>query len=228
MLRLSNGKFDRNKKAFTLIELVVVLIILAIMGAMLVPALTGYIRKARREKFVESAHYALVAAQSVITEQYAKPLSGVTISSDNNNIDWHSGVGKQLGDEVLELMSCGRGRSNGEPYILVFATGNPNSASVKESDLNTVYYIAYVADEKSPAVFYVNGEWMYTYPRGDNRTFPITTGSEGFRNTIVNGDHEIPLQFYVVSNRTGKNDMSFWRGTGLNTLEGHCEGNNGF
>ena len=37
----------KDKKGFTLVELIVVLVILAILAALLVPALTGYIDKAR-------------------------------------------------------------------------------------------------------------------------------------------------------------------------------------
>ena len=228
MLRMSNGKFNRSKKAFTLVEMIVVLLVIAVIAAALIPALTGYIKRARRERYCENAHYALLAAQSIMQEQYFRPTAGVSVSTDGYNVDWRNGAGKELGNEVLELMDCGRGKNAGEPYILVFGTGNPESQSLSESDKYTIYYIAYVADENSPAVFYVNGEWMYTYPRGDSRDYPITTGTEGYRNTIVNGDHEIPLQFYIVSNRTGRSDTQFWRGTARNTLEGHCAGNNGF
>ena len=40
----------RNKKGFTLVEVIVVLIILAILAAMLVPAMTGWIDKSREKK----------------------------------------------------------------------------------------------------------------------------------------------------------------------------------
>lgn len=100
----------------------------------------------------------------------------------------------------------------------------------------TVYYIAYVEDENSPALFYVNGEWMYKYPRGDTDKFPITDrtiGGTPFRNTIIKDDAEIPLQFFIVSNRTGLSDTDFWRKKTNNkpdprTLEGHSEGNYGY
>ena len=59
-----------TKKGFTLVELIVVLVILAVLAAMLVPALTGYIRRAKQEKDYQTASVVYAAAQAVITEQY--------------------------------------------------------------------------------------------------------------------------------------------------------------
>lgn len=61
----------KNKKGFTLVELIVVLVILAILAALLVPALTGYIDKANKEKYVAATRQVVVAAQTEISEVYA-------------------------------------------------------------------------------------------------------------------------------------------------------------
>ena len=61
-----------NNKGFTLVELIVVLVILAILAAILVPALLGYIDKARQGQYAEEAHSILTAVQAQATEDYAK------------------------------------------------------------------------------------------------------------------------------------------------------------
>ena len=67
-----------TKKGFTLVELIVVLVILAVLAAMLVPALTGYIRRARQEKDYQFAATVLTAAQSAATYQYSLPATSRT------------------------------------------------------------------------------------------------------------------------------------------------------
>lgn len=57
----------KNKKGFTLVELIVVLVILAILAALLIPALTGYIDKANKEKVVSETRMVVMAVQTVVS-----------------------------------------------------------------------------------------------------------------------------------------------------------------
>lgn len=61
----------KNQKGFTLVELIVVLVILAILAALLVPALTGYIDKANKEKVTAETRMVVMAAQTEASEVYA-------------------------------------------------------------------------------------------------------------------------------------------------------------
>ena len=65
-----------NKKGFTLVELIVVLVILAILAALLIPALTGYIDKARDKQIIAETRQAVMAAQTLADEWYATNEAG--------------------------------------------------------------------------------------------------------------------------------------------------------
>ena len=59
----------RSKKGgFTLVELVVVLVILAILAALLIPALTGYINRAKGKQIVAVTRQCVMAAQALADE----------------------------------------------------------------------------------------------------------------------------------------------------------------
>lgn len=61
----------KKKRGFTLVELIVVLVILAILAALLVPALTGYIDKARKRQVIAETRMITMAIQTKMSEYYA-------------------------------------------------------------------------------------------------------------------------------------------------------------
>ncbi len=71
-------KMKNNKKGFTLVELIVVLVILAILAALLIPALTGYIDKAKEKSIVAETRQAVMATQTLADEIYGTQDLGST------------------------------------------------------------------------------------------------------------------------------------------------------
>ena len=61
-----------QKRGFTLVELIVVLVILAVLATLLIPSLTGYIDKAVEKRIMLQARSLMTAAQATIDEAYAK------------------------------------------------------------------------------------------------------------------------------------------------------------
>ena len=97
----------RSKKGgFTLVELIVVLVILAILAALLIPALTGYINKAKEKNAIAETRQVVMAAQTITDEVYGeknnvtsadlklsavKDLSEVTITKGKDTINVDNG-----------------------------------------------------------------------------------------------------------------------------------------
>ena len=75
-----------SKRGFTLVELIVVLVILAILAALLIPALTGYIDKARKSQ--------VVAETRMLTQAVQTEMS--TIYGLNNSFQGQKDIGKPL------------------------------------------------------------------------------------------------------------------------------------
>lgn len=71
---------ENKKKGFTLVELIVVLVILAILAALLIPALTGYIKKAKEKQITAETRQVVMAAQTLYDEQYGKAAVDATIT----------------------------------------------------------------------------------------------------------------------------------------------------
>ena len=71
----------RSKKGgFTLVELIVVLVILAILAALLIPALPGYIDKAKQKQIIAETRQVVMAAQTLVDEAYGTKNVGDAIT----------------------------------------------------------------------------------------------------------------------------------------------------
>lgn len=124
--KLWNEKND--KKGFTLVELIVVLIILAILAALLIPALTGYIDKAKEKQIIAETRQAVMAAQTLADEEYAKGSSAITFDGTTTTLPDSKTAGtvyecevKTLGEVTGDITSMTI--ANGKITELVYTRG---------------------------------------------------------------------------------------------------------
>ena len=67
---------QQKNKGFILIEMIVVLIVLAILAALLIPAMTGWIDTTREKNAIAECRQVVIAAQTIASEAYATETLG--------------------------------------------------------------------------------------------------------------------------------------------------------
>lgn len=140
----------KNKKGFTLVELIVVLVILAILAALLIPALTGYIDKAREQSLISEGAMVLTAAQATVSEAYGtgdlKVGDGGTITVTNK-----SALASQI-NQLAELKSSASWKFD------VAVTSAANGTNYKSIKIQNLIY----SDGKNSIAYNFESNWGST------------------------------------------------------------------
>ncbi len=137
MKRLKKG----DNKGFTLVELIVVLVILAILAAILVPALLGYIDRAKGQQIVLNARSCYTATQAEMSSMYGKgeDISKIVETAHTDSITKTADVPK------CEELKVGVTKKTGD----------------KHSEY-TVTYVKY--KENGQTIYFDGGAWVETEP----------------------------------------------------------------
>lgn len=189
---------ERNNKGFTLVELIVVLVILAILAAILVPALLGYIDKAKDSQDILAAKNIMTATQSKMAEAYAEggvaQAANVAVNAKNNDV---SLIGTDFANDILKT-------ADDEPYMTIVGLGDYNEYG-KNSDISqrhkayTVYFVVYWKTKDSDPLFFDGTSWTETYP----------WKSSGGNVFMVKGE-KIKLQFFFLTAPNKANLSDNW------------------
>lgn len=128
-------KKNKNRKGFSLVELIVCLVIMAILAAALVPTLIGYIKQTRQSNYKNECASAVSAAQTIISSAYAD-----SNSTYNNQSDAGKDVKINSAGTGLEAVSA-----DTDVYQVVAklaeVPGKINSITIADGQLTELEYI---------------------------------------------------------------------------------------
>lgn len=171
-------KNDRKKNGFTLVELIVVLVILAILAALLIPALVGYIDKAKQKSVIAETRSIVMAVQTEASELYGSTsfdeqkslLKQFTIASKDGTSIYQSSEDKEIignfkerYEEIKDLSEVSTLDDKGYFVVIIDTSGKVYTVIYNDGKGNiglyfgeTKEYIAMKYSGKDPCATYAH------------------------------------------------------------------------
>jgi len=141
-------KKKMNNKGFTLVELIVVLVILAILAAILVPALLGYIDRAKKQQIVLNAKTYLTATQAEFSALYGA----------NKDKDADLAAKQEQIQNTADVPACDG-----------FEVKTAADFDLTKHETYTIYAAKY--EEGDQFIYFANGTWDATKSEYESATY---------------------------------------------------------
>ena len=110
----------KDKKGFTLVEIIVVLVILAILAAIAVPSVIGYVDEAKKSRYIQEAHsiYTVIQTEEARYKALDNTLDDSTYENDEYIDELKAQILKQTSIQGVTFGKCSNiGKDNAEYYV---------------------------------------------------------------------------------------------------------------
>ena len=170
---------DKNRKGFTLVEMIVVLVLLTLLAAIVVPLVFSYLDQARVKEDIVAAQGVMAAVQSELSVEYGfvEPGYATGLGSAKDVImpkEPYLTKYKSFISKVFEMADIPE-----DPFLLLFYTLKVDVDSSdsfynldidKQHEAYTCLSVVYWKDKSSKPVYYdfVNNEWGIGSPYSDD------------------------------------------------------------
>ena len=158
-------KKKNENKGFTLVELIVVLVILAILAAILVPALLGYIDRARNQQIVLNAKTYMTATQAELSSLYGQNVKASDLTTKLGT----DAVQKRIQD-TADVPEC---------TLFEFATKSVDTTTDPNS--HAAFTVAFAVYGQGDKYIYFDGSaWIEAKTKADAEGAKPATGYGSF------------------------------------------------
>lgn len=179
----------KNNKGFTLVELIVVLVILAILAAILIPALLGYIDKAKEQKILIDAEYFYKAAQATASEYYGISIKTEPENGNEKNTE-ENGYWISVTNQYKSVKKAGQERSYFAHCMKLMDSENMPAyyavAVVDASRKGKISYVTYYDVESGKCAYwnYIDQTWTIkdNIPKPTESSWGYVLCSAGYRS----------------------------------------------
>lgn len=167
LLKKRAQNLKKNKKGFTLVELIVVLVILAILAAIAIPSMMKYVNDARDKTLIAEARNAYTAAQAIASEKLGVNAGSIVIKGADGVSD---AIGKsgETDAKTASFVTVGATDTSKEWITLMNAYMD---GTLTADNATVVVKIQQVASGDIPAgkvirLIYTNGSKQVDYQPG--------------------------------------------------------------